>query len=306
MRVGIIGAGAMGRPIACNCLAAGHSVLVYNRTRSCADELSSIGAKPADSIGQACRAEVVITVLADDRALEEVVFDSGEFLGAFQPDGVHICAGTISVAMAKRLEEAHARTGGGYISAPIIGRPEMAKSRQISVLAAGAQSTFQRSSAVLESISSKVLFVGETPWHANLLKLCGNFLLLSAVETLAEIITVLPAQGVAPSLFLNVMDQTLLKVPFYQSYCQRMISGDFLPPGFRLGLARKDMSLFSDLLADSGVALPIVDLLLTRLESAAKRGYGDYDTAALALAMQQDQGALFNLAATQGPHGDLK
>ena len=291
MRVGVIGAGAMGRPIAVNCLTAGHSVVVYNRTRARADELRSYGAEVAESVCQACCCDVVISLLADDAALETVAFESQGFFSSFATNSVHVSASTISAGMSRRLAKAHADQGGQFVAAPIMGRPEMAAARQISFLAAGDRSAYSRCLPVLESISRDVRFVSEMPWHANLLKLCGNFLLLSAVETLAEIFALLPAEGVAPSVFLDVMSKTLLSMPFYQSYGRRMISGEFLPPGFRLELACKDSSLLRETLTERGIRLPMSEALHTRLEAAVSLGYKDHDTAALALAMQHECGA---------------
>jgi 3-hydroxyisobutyrate dehydrogenase-like beta-hydroxyacid dehydrogenase len=279
MRVGVIGTGTMGRPIAINCLAAGHSVIAYNRTRARADELRSFGAEVADSVGQTCGCDVVITILADDRALENVAFESQEFFSSFAANSVHVSASTISMSMAKRLAKTHSERGGQFLAAPIMGRPEMAASRQISLLAGGSRSTYEQCLPVLESISRNVRLVCEVPRQANLLKLCGNFLLLFAL---------LPKEGIAPLVFLEVMNQTLLSMPFYQSYGTRMISGEFLPSGFQLGLACKDSSLLREILAEHGIRLPISDVLQTRLESAVSRGYKDHDTAALALTMQQD------------------
>jgi 3-hydroxyisobutyrate dehydrogenase-like beta-hydroxyacid dehydrogenase len=293
MRVGVIGTGAMGRPIAMNCLTAGHSVIVYNRTRAKADELQSFGAEVASSVYQTCSCDVVITILADDAALEDVVFRSQEFFSSFTTNSVHISASTISVSMAKKLADAHADRGVPFLAAPIMGRPEMAVSRKIALLAAGERSAYERCLPVLESISQNIRLVSHVPWHANLLKLCGNFLLLSAIETLAEIFAFLPEEGIAPSRFLEVMDQTLFSIPFYQSYGTRMIAGEFLPSGFRLELARKDSSLLREILNERGIRLPINDAIHTRLESAVSQGYKDHDTAALALTMQYECRTLF-------------
>jgi 3-hydroxyisobutyrate dehydrogenase-like beta-hydroxyacid dehydrogenase len=288
MRVGVIGTGAMGRHIAVNCLAAGHSVIVYNRTLARADELRSFGADVADSVGPTCRSDVIIIILADNTTLKNVVFESPEFFSSFAANSVHVSASTISVSMAKRLAIAHAGRGGQFMAAPIMGRPEMAASRQISLLAAGDQSTYERCLPVFESISQNVRLVSETLWHANLMKLCGNFLLLSAVETLAEIFALLPTEGIAPSVFLDAMNQTLLTTSFYQSYGKRMILGEFQPPGFKLGLACKDSSLLREILTERGIRLPISDVLHARLESAVSRGHKDYDAAALVLKTLHD------------------
>jgi 3-hydroxyisobutyrate dehydrogenase-like beta-hydroxyacid dehydrogenase len=253
MRVGVIGTGGMGRPIAMNCLTAGHSVIVYNRTRSRAEELQSFGVEVADSVYQACSCDVVITILADDAALDDVVFNSQEFFSSFTANGIHVSASTISVGMARKLAAAHADRGISFLAAPIMGRPEMAASRRIALLVAGERSAYEQCLSILESISQNVRLVSDTPWVANLLKLCGNFLLLSAIETLAEIFAFLPKEGIAPSLFLEVMDQTLLGIPFYQSYGKRMIAGEFLPSGFKLVLARKDSSLLREILNEHGI-----------------------------------------------------
>lgn len=179
MRVGVIGTGAMGWPIAVNCLAAGHSVIVDNRTRARADELRSFGAEVPDSVGPTCSCDVVITILADDTALENVDFGSQSF---------SLRSRQTRSRFRKHDQREHGeeagqgsrRAGPLFMAAPIMGRPEMAASRQISLLAAGDRSTYERCLAVLESISQNVRLVSEMPWHASLLKLCGNFLFLSA------------------------------------------------------------------------------------------------------------------------------
>ena len=142
MRVVVIGIGAMGKPIAVSCLVAGHSVIVYNRSRARADELRSFGAEVADSVGPTCGCDVVITILADDSAPENVAFASPEFFSSFAANSVHVSASKISVSMAKRLAKAHAERGGQFMAAPIMGRPEMAASRQISLLVAGDPLTY--------------------------------------------------------------------------------------------------------------------------------------------------------------------
>jgi 3-hydroxyisobutyrate dehydrogenase-like beta-hydroxyacid dehydrogenase len=114
MRVGVIGAGAMGRPISASWLATVHSAIVYNRMRSRTDELRSPGAEVADTIREACHSQVVITVLADDPALENVAFESGEFFSSFPVDGIHVSASTVSLSLAKRLAESHAERAAIY------------------------------------------------------------------------------------------------------------------------------------------------------------------------------------------------
>src|SRR5690242_9117673 len=123
MRAGFIGLGNMGMPMARNLLKAGHEITVYNRTRRRAEGLRAEGATVAGSAIDACNSDVLITMLADDRAVRAVVLD-GQLIPRLAAGAVHISMGTISVALAQELTTAHAEAGSQFISAPVFGRPE--------------------------------------------------------------------------------------------------------------------------------------------------------------------------------------
>jgi 3-hydroxyisobutyrate dehydrogenase-like beta-hydroxyacid dehydrogenase len=158
MKIGMIGIGEMGRPIAANLLKAGHSVVVYNRTLARAASLEANGALVALRVSEACQADVVLTLLADDAAVEAVVFQSKEFLPCFSENRVHVSMGTIGIGMTRKLTETHAREGGRFISAPVFGRPESAAAASLSILAAGPTDVIDRVSGVFTAISKKVFF----------------------------------------------------------------------------------------------------------------------------------------------------
>jgi 3-hydroxyisobutyrate dehydrogenase-like beta-hydroxyacid dehydrogenase len=141
MDVGFIGLGHMGTPMARNLVKAGHRVTVYNRTRAKTEALAREGAQVADRVADACRGEALITMLADDAAVEGVVFGDGGALSVLRGDAIHISMSTISVALSDRLTEAHGKAGQGYVAAPVFRRPEAAAAAKLYIVAAGADVT---------------------------------------------------------------------------------------------------------------------------------------------------------------------
>jgi 3-hydroxyisobutyrate dehydrogenase-like beta-hydroxyacid dehydrogenase len=166
----------MGSAMARNLLRAGHEVAVYNRSRAKAEALAADGARIAGSPAEACReSEAAITMLADDPALEEVVFGDNGIASALS--GAHISSSTISTAMAHRLAVEHARRGQGFLSAPVFGRPDAAESRKLIVVAGGGQDLIEHFRPVFDAIGRQTFIAGAEPWQANAVKLCGNFMI---------------------------------------------------------------------------------------------------------------------------------
>jgi 3-hydroxyisobutyrate dehydrogenase-like beta-hydroxyacid dehydrogenase len=194
MEVGFIGLGAMGRPMARHVAAAGHRVTVFNRTPERAEPLAQATTIAASAADASHDREVVVTMLADDRAVEEVVFgrpDEGGtltpgVLAALPSGAVHLSMSTISVTLARRLFEAHRAAGQGFVSAPVFGRPDMAEAHRLWVVAAGAREDAARCRPIFEAVGTGVTVVGEEAWQANAVKLAGNFTIAAAIETLGE------------------------------------------------------------------------------------------------------------------------
>jgi 3-hydroxyisobutyrate dehydrogenase-like beta-hydroxyacid dehydrogenase len=163
MRVGFIGLGNMGTGMAANLLKAGHEVTVYNRTRAKAEALVAQGARAAADIAQACRGDAVITMLADDNAVEGVTQGEGGVVTSLPPGALHISSSTISVALSERLTAAHAAAGQRFVAAPVFGRPDAAARRQLFVLAAGADEAITAAAPLLEAMGKAVFPVAEAP-----------------------------------------------------------------------------------------------------------------------------------------------
>src|SRR6266446_5092689 len=195
VKVGFIGLGQMGAGMAANLLKAGHEVTVYNRTRAKAEALVRGGAKEAATIADACRGDAVFTMLANDNAVEDVVFGEHGILDSLRAGAIHISSSTISVDLAERLAAAHAGVRQGFVAGPVFGRPELAATGELYVLAAGEQAVVQTAAPLFDAIGQKTFIVSETPKAAYLVKLSGNFLIGSVIEALGEAIAFVAKGG---------------------------------------------------------------------------------------------------------------
>jgi 3-hydroxyisobutyrate dehydrogenase-like beta-hydroxyacid dehydrogenase len=282
MNVGFIGLGAMGSAIARTLLSAGHKVTVYNRTRARAEELVSSGARVADTIADAARAPAVLTMLADDQAVEQTVFSSDGLLAALPSAGVHVSLSTISTELSRRLAEAHAHNGQGFVAAPVFGRPEAAAAKRLVVVAAGAPAAVERVRGLLEDMGRKLFVIGEDPPAASTLKLAGNFLIVSMLETLGEAFALLRSSGVEPAQFLEIVNDNLFQSPLYATYGKLIAERRFEPAGFRLRLGLKDVRLVLAAAEERAVPMPLASLLREQLHWAVENGMGESDWAVLA------------------------
>ena len=187
MKVGFIGLGNMGLPMAKNLLAAGHELSVWNRTPAKAGPLREKGARVAGTPAEAARgAEVVVSMLADDSAVQDAVLGNDGVHAGLGKGAVHVSSSTISVALSERLTEAHASAGQGYVAAPVFGRPEAADAKQLWVVTAGPKADVERCRPLLEAVGRGLTVLGEKASSANVVKLSGNFLIASVIETLGE------------------------------------------------------------------------------------------------------------------------
>ena len=274
MKVGFIGLGNMGLPMARNLLKAGHEVTVYNRTRERAEGLRTEGANVADNAAGACGGDILITILADDRATNAVVFDGQLIPRLAAPGAVHISMATISVALAQELTRAHAEAGNQFISAPVFGRPEAAESAKLVVVAAGPAETIERCQPLFDAVGQRTFIVGKEPSNANTVKLAGNFLILSVIESLGEAYALLQKSGVAPETFLEIMTSTLFAAPVYKTYGALIAKEQFLPAGFKLPLGLKDVGLVLAAAADARAPMPVASLARDHILAAIAR-YGE-------------------------------
>jgi 3-hydroxyisobutyrate dehydrogenase-like beta-hydroxyacid dehydrogenase len=277
MKVGFVGLGKMGAGMARNLLRAGHHVTAYNRSRAKVEALTAEGVNAADSIGAACRdSEAVITMLADDPALQAVVFDDGGLADSLPPGAAHISSSTISTALARRLAAEHARRGQGFLSAPVFGRPDAAHAKKLVVVAGGPPELTERFRVLFEAMGRQVFIAGAEPWQANAVKLCGNFMIASMIETFGEAFATLRKAKVDPRLFLETMT-ALFGSPVYANYGRIIAEEQFDPPGFPVPLGLKDVRLMLETAQECAAPMPIASIVHDQLLSALAHGQAGLD-----------------------------
>jgi len=290
MNIGFIGLGNMGRGMAENLLKAGHTLVVHNRTRSRAESLASRGARVAATPAEASRVEVVITMLADDAAVEAVVLGTGGVLASLPAGAVHISMSTISVALSSRLAEAHARAGSAYVAAPVFGRPEAAAAAKLFVVAAGPAAALAKCQPLFDAIGQRTYVLGDRAAAASAVKLAGNFLIAAMLESLGEAFALVRKHGIPPEQFLDLITTSVFNVPVYKIYGSLIVGDTYQPAGFQLPLGLKDVRLALAAAESVNVPLPLASLVRDHMITALARGYGDSDWSVIAKLAAENAG----------------
>ncbi len=264
--IGFIGLGHLGLPLATNLLTAGYALRVYNRTASKADSLVAQGAhlasRPVDAVTSG---GIVVTIVWDDVALESVVRSDG-FLEQLGPNGIHLSMSTVSPETSKKLAAIHAQHGCAYVEAPIFGRPEAAVAHQLWIPFAGPHSAKERVRPLLQAMGGQGIFdFGEEVGAATLVKLVGNFLIVSAGYSLREALSMAENNGVDPKAVVEMLTHTLFPAPIYQSYGKRI--AEKTAPFSQSAIPLKDVGLFKKTAQQVESPTPIAGLLHDLLRS---------------------------------------
>lgn len=280
----------MGAGMARNLLRAGHDVTAYNRSRGKAETLTAEGARVAQSPADACAgADSVLTMLADDAAVEEAVLGPNGVSAGLRKDAIHISHSTISTAMARRLAAEHTARGQGYLSAPVFGRPDAAEAKKLIVVVAGPPELVERCRPLFEAVGRQVTVVGAEAWRANAVKLCGNFMLASMLEAFSEAYATMRKAGVDPHAFLEIMN-SLFGSPVYANYGRIMADEAFEPAGFGLKLGLKDVRLVLDTALECQSPMPLASLLRDHLLAALAQGQGEMDWSSVSRVLAKSAG----------------
>ena len=262
----------MGREMAARLIEAGHELTVWNRSAAAAKKFESrarIAATPNEVAG----ADVVITMLADDAAVQAVWIKP-----ALRTAGVHLNMATVGLGVARKL----AGLQTDYVSAPVFGRPPAAATGVLAVIAAGPPQALERCQPLFKVLARQVFVVGQEAEQANAVKIARNFLLATVIESLGEAFALTRASGVAPEAFLNILTNTSLAAPAYRNYGKLMVERAYEPAQFNMQLGLKDVELALATAREKRVNLPSGDLIRRHLLEAIAQGHGHKDWAALA------------------------
>jgi 3-hydroxyisobutyrate dehydrogenase-like beta-hydroxyacid dehydrogenase len=290
MQVGFVGIGRMGSRMAANLLAAGQTLVVYNRSAAKADALVRKGAKLAGTPGESARGEVVITMLADDHAVEQAVFGEGGILHELPRGAIHLSMSTISFALAERLAAAHRDKGQEFVAAPVFGRPDAAAAAKLFIVAAGKSEAIARCQPLFDALGQRTFIMSEAAPTANLVKLSGNFLIAAVIEGLGEAVTLVSKAGVDRGQYVDLLTNTLFGAPVYKTYGALIAAERYHPAGFKAELGYKDVRLALNAAQQLEAPMPLASLLADRFLALMAAGGGGLDWSALALIAKRDAG----------------
>jgi 3-hydroxyisobutyrate dehydrogenase-like beta-hydroxyacid dehydrogenase len=289
MDVGFIGLGRMGLPMARNLMKAAHRVVVWDRTPTRPESLRDEGAEVADSPAGACKADIVITMLANDDAVEEVV-GSGRVISALRQNAIHLSMSTISVALSEELTAVHHAAAQDFVAAPVFGRPEAASAGKLFIVAAGEPEPVDRCKPLFDDLGQKTFIIDQFPPKANLVKLSGNFLVASVIECLGEAMALIRKSDIDPRRFLAILTGSLFSAPVYETYGELILDEKYHPPGFTMPLGLKDIRGVLAAAEAKNVPMPVASLLRDHFITGIARGETDLDWSALARLAAQDAG----------------
>jgi 3-hydroxyisobutyrate dehydrogenase-like beta-hydroxyacid dehydrogenase len=280
MKIGFLGLGRMGLPMAKHLIAAGHELRVWNRTEGKTEPLLREGAIAAATPAEAeLGADAVVTMLFDDAANEEVIFGANGLMDALSPGGLHISCSTISVALSERLTQEHAKRGIDFVAAPVFGRPSVAEEGRLWIVAAGAADAVARARQVLEPMSRGISIVGTEPRQAHAVKLAGNFLISAMIYGLSESFVFAKGQGIEPEVFSETVNSALFQSPLYAAYGKVMMHPPETPAA-TMELGEKDLRLLREAAASRGTRMSLADALAAVFSDGHKFGLVHEDWAA--------------------------
>jgi 3-hydroxyisobutyrate dehydrogenase-like beta-hydroxyacid dehydrogenase len=291
MKIGFIGLGHMGAAMAANLIRAGHDVSVFNRSPGKSAALIELGAREAADLAEACDGEAVITMLANDDAASEVAWGAGGIIAHLRKGAIHLSMSTISVALSKRLTQAHAQAGQRYVAAPVFGRPDMAAAAKLFIVAAGDPAAVAGCKPLFDALGQKTSTIGTEPSAANLVKLTANFLQASVIEALGEAIALIGKAGIDRIEYVNLLTSTIFTSPAYTIFGPLIATGTFGPAAFAAPLGFKDIRLALAEAETLRVPMPLASLLHDRFLRLFAQGGEKLDWSAIGGLATEDAGA---------------
>ncbi|MBV8652482.1 MAG: NAD(P)-dependent oxidoreductase [Alphaproteobacteria bacterium] len=289
-RVGVVGLGHMGHAFALNLISEGYKVMAYDLSRERVQALEQDGAEGASRLADLAACDIVLTSLPNDAALAAVALPPDGLAGHLARDAVHVSTSTVSPELSRQIAEAHRAHGQGYVAAPVLGNPDLARARGLFILAGGAAAAVDAARPVLEGLGQKLFVIGDDPGQANLVKLAGNVLTAVTLESMGEIFALLRKAGVDPHRAFDVLTGSLFDGRVHKTYGGKIVEERYTPPGMTVPLAAKDLRLALAEAERQAVPMPVAGLVHDRLVAMIARGWAELDWSALGLLAASDAG----------------
>ena len=281
--VGVLGLGHMGDAFARNLLEDGRRVVAYDRDAARSAALREAGAEPATRPDDLAVCDVVLTSLPDDSVVEAVALGEDGLTKVLRPGAVHLSMSTISPGLSRRLSSEHAAKGQGFVAAPVLGNPDLARERKLFVLAGGRPDYLDKVRPLLERLGQRLFVIGEDAGQASLMKLAGNVLTATTLETMGEVLALLRKGGVDPHTAFDVLTNSLFDSKVHRTYGGKIVDERYRPAGMTAPLAVKDLRLALAEAEHEAVPMPCASIVRDRLVGVMARGWSDYDWSALGL-----------------------
>src|SRR6185437_545714 len=267
--IGFIGLGSLGTPIALNLMGSGHVLHVYNRTISKTESLAEQGAIVCKSIAElAQECSIVFTIVSDDAAIEAVCEGADGLLKNLAKNSIHVSMSTILPATAEKLASLHQQHQQHYLASPVFGRPDAATAKKLNYVISGEENIRKHIEPFLKDAGAINVFdFGDNITAANTVKLCGNFLIASALEAIGESASLAEKSGLDAKKMWNMFSQTLFNTPLYQNYSKIVLDKQFEPAAFTIKLGLKDMNLVLEQAAAAKQSMPLAQLLQKNMKT---------------------------------------
>jgi 3-hydroxyisobutyrate dehydrogenase-like beta-hydroxyacid dehydrogenase len=289
-RVGVVGLGHMGTAFAANLLADGHQVAVWDRNPEHVAARCPAGAHGVTRLTDLAPCDVIVSSVTDDDALRSVVLGAEGLTNVLAAGAVHVSMSTISPALSLHLAEVHARHGQHYVAAPVLGNPDAVRARKLFVLVSGHAAAVERVRPLLERLGQRLFVIGENVAAANLVKLAGNVLTATTLQSIGEVLALLRKGGIDPRVGFEVFTNSLFDSRVHRIYGEKILVEDYSPPGMAVPLAVKDLGLALAEAERHAVPMPAASLVHDRLIGMVARGWADLDWSALGLLAARDAG----------------
>ena len=288
-KVGFIGLGIMGRPMAENLIGAGHELVLYNRTREKAEELAGDNAIVAGSPREVAeQSDIIITMLPDSPQVEEVLAGEGGVLEGLREGALIVDMSTISPAVTKELAEEAGERGASMLDAPVSGGDVGAIEGTLSIMVGGEEADFERAKPLFEAMGKTITHVGESG-AGQVVKAANQIVVALTIEAVSEALVLGSKAGVSPAKILDVLGGGLAGNKVMEAKREKMLGHSF-DPGFRIELHHKDLGIALAAGREYGVALPVTAVVDQMLETLKAKGRGDRDHSALLTLIEDSSG----------------
>jgi 3-hydroxyisobutyrate dehydrogenase-like beta-hydroxyacid dehydrogenase len=273
----------MGRGMAHRLLGGGHDLVVHDVVRAAGEDFVKAGARFADTVADLCAGrEAVVTMLVEDAAVIDVALRPGGLCESLPKGAIHVAMGTYGVAAIRTLAAAHKKAGQVLVAAPVLGRPDLAASGQLGIVAGGPADAVRRCEPLLQLMGRKTFQAGELPESATAIKLANNMVLGCAMVAMAESFSLVRKYDVPPQTFYEVITEGLFSAPAYKGYGKTMVDQTFDNVGSPITVGLKDANLIAAAADLARVPMPSLNIYRDRLLGAVAHGDGDRDQAVLA------------------------